>query len=169
MDTTTESTVVATESPESLPLRTGPDADAGGDRGPGVMSYEELSALSAIVALVAILIAAVAMGLASRAIDEHRATPTDSAGASSASVEVSLKEFGFTPSPLSVPSGANLKITNSGTVTHNVEVNGILSPDLGPGASAELDISSLTPGTYTIICKVAGHREAGMETKLTIT
>ncbi len=63
-----------------------------------------------------------------------------------------------------------MTITNSGTIVHNVRVEGteLKTEDIPAGGSAELDVSGLEPGTYTVICEIAGHVESGMTTTLTI-
>ncbi len=39
---------------------------------------------------------------------------------------------------------------------------------LESGDSATLDLSKLTPGSYTLICDVAGHAAAGMQAVLNV-
>ena len=84
-------------------------------------------------------------------------------------VDVSLTEFMIMPDPMTAPAGATLAVVNDGAVPHSLSVEGLVTPDLLAGESANLDISSLAPGTYTVICAIVGHKEAGMETTLTIT
>lgn len=122
------------------------------------------------VALFAFLAAIVAVGLASRAIDEHRAVqatgvPATTAGAGQS---VSLSEFSISPDPIEVDAGGSLSVTNDGAVVHNLSVDGNATRMLESGDSATLDVSSLAPGSYTLICDVAGHAAAGMEATLTV-
>ena len=62
-------------------------------------------------------------------------------------------------------------MTNTGSVTHNLSVSGtdLATADLAAGESETLDLSSLEPGEYEMICTVAGHADAGMTGTLTIT
>lgn len=86
-------------------------------------------------------------------------------------VEVTLTEFAITPSTVSVAEGASLLVTNSGTVEHNVAVEGtdVRVDNLAPGASERLDLGDLAAGTYTIFCEVPGHRGSGMVGALEIS
>ena len=64
-------------------------------------------------------------------------------------------------------------VTNNGTVAHNFEIEGQgieeeLEQNLQPGATATLQVD-LQPGSYTVYCPVANHREQGMELALTVT
>jgi len=43
------------------------------------------------------------------------------------------------------------------------------TPDLAAGESETLDLSSLEPGEYEVICAIPGHADAGMKGTLTIT
>jgi FtsP/CotA-like multicopper oxidase with cupredoxin domain len=69
-----------------------------------------------------------------------------------------------------VSPGGSLTVTNGGTATHNLNVQGtsVKTKDLNPGESTTLDLSSLKAGTYTIYCAIAGHEAAGMKGTLTI-
>ena len=133
----------------------------------------ETLALGAIfIALFSFAAAIFAVGLASRAIDEHDAVVAAGSaggGAAAVTVDVSLTEFAIAPDPLTAPAGATLNVVNDGAVPHSLSVEGLTTPDLAADESASLDISSLAPGNYTVICAIVGHKEAGMETTLTIT
>jgi uncharacterized cupredoxin-like copper-binding protein len=119
-----------------------------------------------------VVIAALALVFASVAVvfggdDGSKATP--GAGGGTASVE--LSEFALTPAALTVPTGGSLEVTNAGTAAHNLTVRGtdIASSDLAAGASETLDLSSLDPGEYQVICAIPGHADAGMTGTLTIS
>jgi manganese oxidase len=96
----------------------------------------------------------------------------DSTAAASAPTvaNISLQEFSITGN-LTVPAGAiRLAVTNDGTVEHDLKLEGGPgTPMLAPGATATLDLGTLAPGTYTLICTVAGHADAGMKAELVVT
>ena len=54
-------------------------------------------------------------------------------------------------------------MTNAGSQTHNLGVEGtdLITPDIEPGGSATLDLSSLEAGSYTLYCDIAGHADSG--------
>lgn len=83
-------------------------------------------------------------------------------------VSVSLTEFAVSPEPLNVPQGAALAVKNDGAVVHNLSVDGTATPMLDSGATADLEISGLAPGTYVMRCDVPGHEAAGMKGTITI-
>lgn len=64
-------------------------------------------------------------------------------------------------------------VHNDGQIQHDLVVEGpgvtgtAHTPLLAPGASATLTVK-LGAGSYTLYCSVAGHRQAGMSTKLTV-
>lgn len=70
----------------------------------------------------------------------------------------------------SVPSGTvTFAVRNDGAVEHNFiikETNTRLD-GLQPGQTKELT-ATLQPGTYTLVCDIAGHEEAGMHTTITV-
>ena len=81
-----------------------------------------------------------------------------------------LTEFAITGDLEIQPGQTRFEIHNSGAVIHNLEVEGgPVSADLASGESDVLDVGNLTPGTYVIFCNIAGHREAGMETRLVVS
>jgi FtsP/CotA-like multicopper oxidase with cupredoxin domain len=92
------------------------------------------------------------------------------AGTGAAPVAVSLTEFAITPAELSVPAGGSLTVTNDGTAAHNFSISGtdIATADLEAGASETLDLSSLEPGDYDVLCTIPGHADSGMKGTLTV-
>jgi plastocyanin len=93
-----------------------------------------------------------------------------SAGGSSATTTASLTEFAIDPADISVAEGGSIAVTNDGSQVHNLAVVGedLKTADLNGGESGTLDVSSLAPGEYELICDLAGHVEAGMKGTLTV-
>lgn len=173
-ETTPEVAAPASTSPNgtgAAPTSSGPGA--GRNRRPG-LNTETLALGAIFIAMFSFAAAIFAVGLASRALDERDAAVaaggngSGGGGVAAAVVDVSLSEFMIMPDPMTVPAGATLHVVNDGTVEHNLSVEGLATPNIPAGESADLDIASLAPGTYTVICAIVGHKEAGMETTLTI-
>ncbi len=92
-----------------------------------------------------------------------------SSSTTAAPVSVALSEWAITPASISAPVDGSLQVTNDGTVAHNLSVEGGPSTqDLAPGGSETLDLSGLAPGTYKVLCTIAGHESQGMVGELTI-
>jgi manganese oxidase len=123
-------------------------------------------AFGVVIAVLALIFAAVAVVFGGD--DEPSKAP---AGAGTGSATVELSEFALKPAALTVPAGGSLEVTNAGSVAHNLTVSGtdIASADLAAGESETLDLSSLEPGAYEVICAIPGHADAGMKGALTIT
>jgi len=87
-------------------------------------------------------------------------------------VRVDEFEFGFTLSQTTIPAGTvTFAMTNSGTLPHNFHVQGVagaVGPILDQGRSATMTVNLTRTGTYTFICDVPGHADAGMKGSLTI-
>ena len=85
-----------------------------------------------------------------------------------------LTEFHIALSKQSFSPGAySFVATNSGKVTHALEIDGPGVEDqkttlLQPGQSANLAVN-LQKGTYQIYCPVDGHKAAGMATTITVS
>jgi len=84
---------------------------------------------------------------------------------------VTLSEFAISPGTVSATTGDGIHVMNSGQVQHNLAVDGtnLATPMIDPGQSSHLDLSSLSPGDYTLICQVPGHKDAGMKAALHVT
>src|SRR5690606_29431725 len=119
----------------------------------------------AVLAVVALVFAAVAL------VFDGDGGGGGGAAAAADTVTLELTEFALEPSSLTVPAGAGIEVVNNGSVPHNVSIEGtdIMTSDLAAGESETLDISSLEPGTYEILCTIAGHADAGMTGTLTVT
>lgn len=82
-------------------------------------------------------------------------------------IDINFKEKDLTIGPGKV----RLELVNDGAIAHTLVLEGVTSgrklstPGSGNHDSAAFDV---TPGTYTYFCDIAGHRQAGMEGKLTV-
>jgi plastocyanin len=95
--------------------------------------------------------------------------PADSTG-------VTMTEFKFDPSSITVPHGkAIFWLVNSGTTQHDLAIrdssnNRIATSELvSAGDSKEFDVNDLAAGTYVIFCSQPGHEASGMKGTLTVT
>jgi uncharacterized cupredoxin-like copper-binding protein len=98
------------------------------------------------------------------------ATTTTSAPAS---VQVSESEFKIALPKSTVAAGSySFEVKNDGHIPHNLVVqgNGVheKTPTIQPGKSATLSVD-LKPGTYDVYCSIPGHKQAGMDAKLTVS
>ncbi len=88
-------------------------------------------------------------------------------------IAVEAKDYLFAPSSITVPSGAvTFSVKNTSGQEHQLEiysgetrVDGIAS--IGAGATKDLTVT-LEPGAYTVICKLNGHDQLGMQGTLTV-
>ncbi len=128
--------------------------------------------MAVIVSGMALIAGIFGVGLGYRAIDEAGSGSASGGAAGAASTAtVHLSEFAISPASVQVASGGTLAVHNDGVATHNVAIEGtdLISPMLGAGQTANLALTGLAPGTYTLICQVAGHADAGMRSTLVVT
>ena len=92
------------------------------------------------------------------------------------STQVSMTEFKFDPSSLSVTHGKVVFwLVNSGSVAHDLAIkdssgNTVATSELvSAGDSKEFDVDNLAAGSYTILCTQPGHEASGMKGTLTAT
>lgn len=87
-------------------------------------------------------------------------------------VTVSGTEFSFSPAVITVKNGERVKVAfqNKGNTGHNFGVLGlgVSTKTIGPGQTDTIEFTAPASGTYTFICSVPGHREAGMEGSLQV-
>jgi plastocyanin len=89
-------------------------------------------------------------------------------------VQISEKEYSLTPSTVTLakPGTYAFHITNNGTITHALEVegNGVeeKSGDIQAGSSATLNATFTKNGSYEMYCPIDGHRAQGMKATVTV-
>ncbi|CAG0933144.1 plastocyanin [Thermoflexales bacterium] len=105
-------------------------------------------------------------------------------------VTLTMTEFQFQPAEITVNVGQPIKLVmnNNGTVLHDfvsedaqVEVREEHGADhdmaerhttmhtaVEAGQQSTLEFKATQPGTYTVYCTIAGHKEAGMVGKLIV-
>ena len=107
-------------------------------------------------------------------------------------VTIELAEMSFTPKDITLEAGQPyvLEVVNKGTVKHEftaedfmrtvatrkaetteseVKVPFFTEIEVFAGKKAELFLIPLIPGTYTLLCEIEGHLEAGMFGTITVT
>ncbi len=90
------------------------------------------------------------------------------------SVPVTEVEFKIElPSTSFTPGTYTFDLTNKGRVGHDLVFNGPgvnneKTPVIDPGKTAKLTVE-LKSGTYDVYCSVPGHKQAGMDVKLTVS
>ncbi|HEY8524696.1 MAG TPA: multicopper oxidase domain-containing protein [Acidimicrobiales bacterium] len=169
----------AEDRPDGRPARPGGAASGDGEppsRGragatPAAPAGEpglSVGSFAVVVAVLALVFASVALVVGKG--DGEGGGSGGSAGSGDATT-VELSEFAITPADLSVPAGGSLEVTNSGSTPHNLSIEGtdIATTDLAAGESETLDLSSLEPGEYEVLCTIPGHADSGMTGTLTVT
>jgi len=128
----------------------------------------DIATLPLIFGTVAVIALAVVLSIAALVAGDDDGGGDATAGDQ---VHVSLTEFAITPNAVTATAGGSIHVTNDGTATHNLAVvdTELITPDLAAGEAGELDISSLEPGSYELICQISGHADSGMTGQLTVT
>lgn len=92
-------------------------------------------------------------------------------GGGDAVAELVAVDIDYQQAPETLPSGqVTVRLVNEGTLEHNVtieELGDVLVVEADGGETASGTVT-FDPGTYTLYCSVPGHREAGMETTVTV-
>jgi FtsP/CotA-like multicopper oxidase with cupredoxin domain len=128
----------------------------------------DVATLPLIFGTVAVLGLAVVLSIAALV-----ASDDDSGGGTedSSSAHVSLTEFAITPDAVTVGAGGTIHVTNDGAAAHNLAIadTDLRTPDFAGGDTGELDVSSLEPGSYEMLCLIPGHADSGMTGTVEIT
>jgi uncharacterized cupredoxin-like copper-binding protein len=100
-------------------------------------------------------------------------TTTATTTKSAAPVPVSETEFKIALPKTTVPAGSyTFEVKNDGKIDHDlvIEGNGVdeKTATIGAGDSATLKVD-LKQGTYDVYCSIPGHKQAGMDDKLTVS
>lgn len=97
-------------------------------------------------------------------------------GASSKTFNVDATEFAFAPNTFDAKAGEEItfNVSNKGTLEHNFVVfdpSGaeIARGTIAVGATSPVKATPSAAGDYTVVCDVAGHKEAGMTGTLTVS
>lgn len=79
---------------------------------------------------------------------------------------IELQKTTFTPGTYT------FEVFNKGTIVHNLNVQGggstESSQDIQPGSSGSVT-AELKTGTYVLYCSIPGHRQQGMQQKITVS
>lgn len=99
-----------------------------------------------------------------------------SAAQPAGSTKVTMTEFHFEPSTISVPAGkAVFFLVNAGTTGHDMSIRDssgatVAHSDLvSAGDSFVFTVDSIAAGTYKFFCSQPGHETSGMKGDLTVT
>jgi uncharacterized cupredoxin-like copper-binding protein len=102
------------------------------------------------------------------------AATTQTTASASTKVAVEETEFKITPASTKLKAGAyELDAKNTGKIQHDLVVDGpgvtdTKTPLIDPGGTATLKVT-LRPGTYQFYCSVPGHKQAGMDVKISVS
>lgn len=101
------------------------------------------------------------------------AAGSSAAQARGQTVDVKATEYAFSlPTTNFSPGTYTFTMADDGHASHAMEIqgpgiSGARSSVVGPGGTATLTVT-LQGGSYTLFCPVPGHRQAGMQTTLTV-
>ena len=136
----------------------------------------KLGLLGAVAGLVAVVMFGVGIiaTAAYKSTNPFGGSPVASAGGAAGGggnvIQVELGDLFIKPAELSAPEGSvTFEVRNTGSAEHNFAIEGFgKTPMIPAGESATLEVANLKAGTYTVICEVAGHADAGMKGTLTV-
>jgi len=87
-------------------------------------------------------------------------------------IAVSLTDYAITPATINAAAGdVSLAVSNDAGQVHNLAIADLnaKTADLSGGASADLELKDVAPGTYAVICTIPGHEALGMVATLIVT
>jgi nitrite reductase (NO-forming) len=102
---------------------------------------------------------------------EEQASPAaEAAGGTSEGITIEAVDVAWNPDTATIPADTDVTITvpNTGAVVHTFVIEEAdVRIEIEPGGTVEV-VVNLPAGTYTFICDVPGHEEAGMIGTLTV-
>jgi uncharacterized cupredoxin-like copper-binding protein len=107
------------------------------------------------------------------AVEIFGAEPAEKAAAEGQTVQVKEKEFKIAlPSTTLKPRSYTFDVSNDGKVQHDLTIDGpgvskAHTPLIASGKHATLKVK-LAAGTYDFYCSVPGHKQLGMDVKVTV-
>ena len=101
------------------------------------------------------------------------ATHTTETGQAAQSVSVSEIDYKIRLPETTLKAGKyTFQVQNQGKVPHNLVIKGTgvdeATSDLAPGISESLTVE-LKPGSYEFYCSIPGHKQLGMDQKVTVS
>jgi uncharacterized cupredoxin-like copper-binding protein len=104
---------------------------------------------------------------------EAAETTETTTGELTKAIEVSEVDFKIKLPETSMPAGVyTFDVSNDGNAPHDlvIEGNGLekATPEIAPGGHGELQVE-LKPGTYEFYCSIPGHKQLGMDVKVTVS
>jgi plastocyanin len=132
---------------------------------------DNLMMFAVILSAMALIAGLFGVGLGWRAIDEAGSGGGGAGGGAASTATIHLTEFALDPSSVTIASGGTLAVHNDGSVPHDLAIEGtdFRTPLVNAGETFNLSLTGLAPGTYNILCQVAGHAPAGMKGTLVVT
>jgi len=98
------------------------------------------------------------------------ASPAATGGTSANAVTIEAVDINWKPKAVTIPADTDVTITipNNGVALHTFVIEELgIKVEMAPGESRQVVINA-PAGTYTFICDVPGHKEAGMVGSLTV-
>jgi len=101
-------------------------------------------------------------------------TSTEASAAAGGTVQVAAKDFKFELGATSLKAGSyTFALKNEGQSQHNLVVKGpgvdnASTPTIASSKTASVKVK-LTAGSYELYCSVPGHKQLGMDVKLTVS
>ena len=128
---------------------------------------------AALVGAVALAVTACAPAPSASAAKDATAPGSGANQAAGQAVTVTLTEMQFNPATMTVKAGTPVAFTaaNKGVLEHNWRVkigSETIQLDARPGQTTTKTFTPTTPGTYPVVCTVAGHEQAGMKGTLVV-
>ncbi len=117
-----------------------------------------------VLGMVALIVAIVGVALASNDSGEQAAAGAPvAAGGGETEFVVTLADISVAPTSIDVPAGQEitLTVTNTGTLEHDLTIDGVGTKMLKKGQTEEIVVGPFT-ADIAAICSVPGHKEAGM-------